>query len=94
MVESEWQSVNRNGPAPATHADLNTVLSKLESILIRASLRQSVRATSISDVSMDTAVRTQTGQPAVNDIEVCSCPAGYRGTSCEVSIEADDAIQF
>lgn len=80
--------MNREGPAPATHANLNTVLSKLESILIRASLRQSVSATTISDVAMDTAVRMQTGQPAVNDIEVCSCPAGYHGTSCEVSLES------
>lgn len=86
FIEIEWQSVDRNGPRPASRADLLTVLSDLQYILIRASLNETVHEVQISDVSLDTAVQQQTGQKLVDDVEVCVCPVGYRGTSCEVSI--------
>lgn len=85
FVESEWQSVDRTGTRPASRADLLTVLSDLQYILIRASLKETVYEVLISDVSLDTAVQQQTGQRAVDDVEVCRCPPGYSGTSCEVS---------
>lgn len=37
-------------------------------------------------MALDTAVPQQTGQELVENIEVCRCPVGYRGTSCEVCI--------
>lgn len=85
FVESEWQSVERTGTRPASRADLLTVLSNLQYILIRASLKETVYEVLISDVSLDTAVQQQTGQRTVDEVEVCRCPEGYRGTSCEVS---------
>lgn len=85
FVESEWQSVGRTGPRPASHADLLTVLSNLQYILVRASLKETVDEVQISDVSLDTAVPQETGQRSVDEVEVCRCPEGYRGTSCEVS---------
>lgn len=85
MIEEKWQSVDRTGTRPASRADLLTVLSNLQYILIRASLLETVYEVQISDVSLDTAVQQQTGQRMVLDVEVCMCPEGYRGTSCEVS---------
>lgn len=85
LVESEWQSTDRNnGLRPASRADLLTVLSDLQSILVRATLREEVSLAYISDILLDTAVQQQTAVPADN-VEKCHCPAGYRGTSCEVS---------
>lgn len=87
FVESEWQSVERSGTRPASRADLLTVLSNLQYILIRASLKETVYEVQISDVSLDTAVQQETGQKVVEEVEVCRCPEGYRGTSCEVGQE-------
>lgn len=83
LVESEFQTIHRGGPRPASRADLMTVLSNVESILIRASIRSYTSESGISDIVLDTAVRQPTASGSVNDIEVCRCPAGYRGTSCE-----------
>lgn len=92
LVEDEWQSVDRNGPRPASRSILITVLSKLDSILIRATLKQYVTRTSISDVSLDTAVPQQTAQQLADNVEVCLCPPGYSGTSCEVEFYLKEII--
>lgn len=83
--ETEWQSLDRGGPRIASRADLLTVLSNLEAILIRATLKEGVSVAHLSDVALDTAVQQQTGQETVGDVEICRCPEGYTGTSCEVS---------
>lgn len=57
----------------------------MDSILIRATLKEGVSEVALSDVSLDTAVQQQTGQEIVNDVELCRCPEGYTGTSCEVT---------
>lgn len=87
MKETEWQFIDRNGPRIATRADLLTVLSNLEAILIRATLKEGISEASLSDVALDTAVQQHTGQTTVSDVEICRCPEGYTGTSCEVSIQ-------
>lgn len=72
------------GTRIASRADLMTVLSNLEAILVRAthSLR-GMTASYISDVSLDTAVQTGTNNRRAIQIEACRCPPGYSGTSCE-----------
>lgn len=86
LVESEWQSTDRNsGLRPASRADLLTVLSGLQSVLVRATLHDEVSETYISDVSLETAVTSPSDQTAA-EVEKCHCPAGYRGSSCEVSV--------
>lgn len=85
IVESEWQTIDRTGPRVASKADLITALSNLESFLIRATVQQGVREAHLSDVVLDTAVPQTTGQEPVVNIEVCRCPEGYTGNSCEVS---------
>lgn len=86
LKETEWQSIDRNGPRIASRADILTVLSNLESILVRATLKEGVSEAHLSDVSLDNAVQQHTGQEIVGDVEICRCPEGYIGTSCEVAI--------
>lgn len=38
----------------------------------------------LADVSLDVAVPHATGRPPALEVEDCSCPAGYRGASCQV----------
>lgn len=85
LRETEWQSSERTGPKIASRAELLTVLSNLESILIRATTREGASVAHISDISLDTAVQQNTGQSIVRDVEICRCPEGYTGASCEVS---------
>lgn len=85
FAENEWRNSDRSGSRAVSRADLLTVLSNLQSVLVRATLRHSVSQTFINDVSMDTAVKQQTQQQTVEEIEGCVCPSGYRGTSCEVN---------
>lgn len=84
LIESEWQLSDRTGPRVATKADLITVLSNLESLLVRATLKEGTTDAHISDIILDTAVPQATGQAPVVNIEVCRCPEGYTGNSCEV----------
>lgn len=82
--ETEWQNIVHTGSRIASRADLLTVLSNVEAILIRATLREGVSVAHLSDVTLDTAVQQQTGSASVGDVEICRCPEGYTGTSCEV----------
>lgn len=82
--ETDWQNIDQGGPKVASRADFLTVLSNLESILVRASLKEGVSQVHLSDVQLDTAVSQNTGQEVVREIEMCRCPQGYIGTSCEV----------
>lgn len=84
LEESEWQSSARTGPRPASRSDLLTVLANVEHILVRASLREYTSESAISDISMETAVKHVNKKGSADGIEVCMCPQGYKGTSCEV----------
>lgn len=83
LIEGQWNNVNRNGVYPATRHDLLTVLSDIESILIRATLHEDTQGMSIGDIILGTAVTTSQGSARTTDIEVCQCPEGYSGNSCE-----------
>ncbi|XP_012342709.1 basement membrane-specific heparan sulfate proteoglycan core protein isoform X12 [Apis florea] len=81
--ESEWKRLTTEGPRVTSRIDLMTVLSNLEAILVRATHSEWMTATYISDISLDTAVEHQTGNKRAIQVEVCRCPTGYIGTSCE-----------
>ncbi|XP_059491072.1 basement membrane-specific heparan sulfate proteoglycan core protein isoform X8 [Neocloeon triangulifer] len=85
LMEDGWRLLGPGGPLPASRIDLMTVLADVELLLVRASLGTSTRSTYLSDVTMDIALDTQTfpGQPPAEFVEMCRCPPGYRGTSCE-----------
>ncbi|XP_021927336.1 basement membrane-specific heparan sulfate proteoglycan core protein isoform X6 [Zootermopsis nevadensis] len=85
LVENFWRRLDQvAGQKVASRADLLTVLSDVEAILVRASHSSQTRSTYISDVSLDTAVPQYTEQGLVTEVENCHCPPGYRGTSCEL----------
>lgn len=84
LRETEWQVAElSSGLRIASRADLLTVLSNIESILVRATLKEGVSEVHLSDLSLETAVQQNTGQQRVPDVEICRCPEGYTGTSCE-----------
>lgn len=84
LVETEWQSMQETGPRPVSRDEFLGILANLENILVRASLREYTREAFISDITLDTAIKQRTTKGMVNNIEVCRCPPGYTGTSCEV----------
>lgn len=83
FIESEWQTLQRQGPRPASRADMLTALSSVDSILVRASIRSYTGISRLSDIILENAVRQSTSLGRVREIEACRCPPGYTGTSCE-----------
>ncbi|XP_058452453.1 basement membrane-specific heparan sulfate proteoglycan core protein isoform X2 [Malaya genurostris] len=83
LLESYWTNLGPRGPYQASRSDLMTVLSNLDHILIRATVRDYTTRSSISDIVLGTAVNMQTDYGPADEIEICRCPPGYRGTSCE-----------
>ena len=84
MTEKHWSTSDRNGNHEPSRNDFMSVLSNVDSILIRATSNENVRYIAISDVELDTADTTETSLGVATDIESCYCPPGYSGTSCEV----------
>lgn len=82
-LQEYWQ---RPDGMPATREHLLMVLADLDDILIRASYHTVMRSSSISGVSMETAVTYFTGLERAVDVEQCYCPPGYRGLSCQVGL--------
>lgn len=79
--------MSSSGPVPASRMDMMTVLADIEMMLVRASLGANTRATYLSDVTMEYAIDSLVfpGQTTADKVEMCRCPSGYRGSSCEVS---------
>ncbi|XP_060809746.1 basement membrane-specific heparan sulfate proteoglycan core protein isoform X4 [Amyelois transitella] len=85
LREGEWLLLN--SATPASRNDMMNVLKSLRRVLVKATLTQDLLSTSIADVSMDTATTISGSEyPSVKGIEVCMCPPGYSGTSCETCI--------
>ncbi|XP_053096911.1 basement membrane-specific heparan sulfate proteoglycan core protein isoform X2 [Pangasianodon hypophthalmus] len=78
--EEYWQ---RPDGMPATREHLLMVLADLDDILIRASYHTVMRSSSISGISMETAVPHYTGLERALEVEQCRCPPGYQGLSCQ-----------
>ncbi|KAH3831938.1 hypothetical protein DPMN_105211 [Dreissena polymorpha] len=58
------------------------ILKNLEALHIRASYYSLVQEVRLMEVELDVATENGTGEIAVS-VEQCTCPRGYRGTSCE-----------
>ncbi|XP_064212839.1 basement membrane-specific heparan sulfate proteoglycan core protein [Tribolium castaneum] len=83
---SNWQRLDGNqGPRPATREDIMTVLANIDVILINAQPSSDTESAYISDVTLDTAIEQNTFNPQSRaiEVEICRCPTGYQGTSCE-----------
>lgn len=85
LDESEqWQRVYLGRLSPATRNDIMSALSNVEYLLIRATPKIPTLRSTLSDITMEAAVEfAQPGAERSVDIEVCQCPAGYTGKSCE-----------
>ncbi|XP_050682975.1 basement membrane-specific heparan sulfate proteoglycan core protein isoform X5 [Leptidea sinapis] len=82
LREDDWYILN--SVQPVSRSDFMRVLKKLRRVLVRATLTPNVTSTAIADVSMDTATESYDSlMPTAKGIEVCTCPEGYTGTSCE-----------
>nr|XP_017095019.2 basement membrane-specific heparan sulfate proteoglycan core protein isoform X15 [Drosophila bipectinata] len=83
--DERWQRREAGSVRPATRQDFMTVLTNLEHILIYATPMVPTDRTSIGNVILETASQTPAGPGAqfATDIEVCHCPSGYTGNSCE-----------
>ncbi|XP_055601853.1 basement membrane-specific heparan sulfate proteoglycan core protein-like isoform X2 [Uranotaenia lowii] len=88
LLEGYWTNLGSRGPYKASRSDLMTVLSKLDNILVRATVRDYTTRSSISDIVLGTAVNVRTDNGPADEVEVCRCPPGYRGTSCETCEES------
>ncbi|XP_060879809.1 basement membrane-specific heparan sulfate proteoglycan core protein isoform X8 [Metopolophium dirhodum] len=84
LVEKGWRRLISSGPQPASRAEFMKVLSSIEAILIRAIHASQINRTYLSDVSLDTAIESETGGVRSTSVEICRCPVGHRGTSCEI----------
>lgn len=60
-----------------------SVLSNLEAILVRATFSGQMISTSINGIRMQTAGDTNNSFQQATQVEICRCPPGYSGTSCE-----------
>uniref|UniRef100_A0AAG5CPX2 Basement membrane-specific heparan sulfate proteoglycan core protein n=1 Tax=Anopheles atroparvus TaxID=41427 RepID=A0AAG5CPX2_ANOAO len=83
LLEREWTVINQRTSYPASRNDLLTVLSNLDHVLIRANTKSPTQLSRLSDIALGTAVSTRTYAGIAEEVEMCRCPPGYRGTSCE-----------
>lgn len=83
--DEQWQRKDAGAVRLATRQDFMAVLTNLEHILIRATPIVPTERTSIGNVILESATQTPAvpGAPYASDIEICHCPAGYTGNSCE-----------
>ncbi|XP_029973802.1 basement membrane-specific heparan sulfate proteoglycan core protein isoform X2 [Salarias fasciatus] len=78
--ESAWR---RADGQPCTREHLLMALADVTVFMIRATYADSIAESSISDIKMDIAVFYSTGNERALEMEVCACPQGYRGSSCQ-----------
>lgn len=68
---------------PVSREELMMVLAGLEQLRIRALFSQTSSTVSLRRVVLEVASEAGRGPPASN-VELCMCPANYRGDSCQV----------
>ncbi|KAJ8258098.1 hypothetical protein GJAV_G00193140 [Gymnothorax javanicus] len=78
--EEHWR---RPDGMPATREHLMMVLADLDDILIRASYYTDMLSASISDIRMEVSVPNYSGLAQALEVELCRCPPGYQGLSCQ-----------
>ncbi|KAG9479046.1 hypothetical protein GDO78_012615 [Eleutherodactylus coqui] len=86
MKEDNWKYHKSGSENSVTRKDFMSVLSNVDYILIKASYGYGVQQSRISNISMDVAVEaaeTHSGREAAHLIEICECPPGYAGLSCQ-----------
>ncbi|XP_039591850.1 laminin subunit alpha-5 isoform X1 [Polypterus senegalus] len=80
LVEGNFRHAQTRNPV--SREELMMVLVSLEMLQIRALHSQSSLAVSLVEVVLEGATDTFGGK-AVSNVEICMCPANYRGDSCQ-----------
>lgn len=85
LIETEWKY--EIGLFPVTRQDLMIVLSNLEAIFLLATATNDISSIGLISITLDTADEfygeLNESWQRVNTVELCDCPFGYTGTSCE-----------
>ncbi|KAM6279709.1 laminin subunit alpha-2 [Porphyrio hochstetteri] len=69
---------------PVSRREFMTILANVKRILIRATYSNGMNAIyRLRSVSIEAADHTSTGRKVASAVELCDCPPGYDGTSCE-----------
>ncbi|XP_071026114.1 laminin subunit alpha-1-like isoform X2 [Oncorhynchus clarkii lewisi] len=86
LTEHKWKYFNSVSEKAVSHSDFMAVLSHIEYITIKASYGTGLQQSRISNITMDTALEAEQGledMELASLIEICECPAGYAGLSCQ-----------
>ncbi|XP_012583612.1 PREDICTED: laminin subunit alpha-5 [Condylura cristata] len=80
LVEGSFRHTETH--SPVSREELMLVLAGLEQLRVRALFSQTSSAVSLRRVALEVAGEEGEGPPASN-VELCMCPASYRGASCQ-----------
>ncbi|XP_068533568.1 laminin subunit alpha-2 isoform X1 [Anas acuta] len=70
--------------APVSRREFMTILANIKRILIRATYSYEMNAIyRLDGVSIEAADHSSAGRKMASAVELCDCPPGYDGTSCE-----------
>ncbi|XP_021041837.1 laminin subunit alpha-1 isoform X1 [Mus caroli] len=86
MKEEFWKYFNSVSEKHVTHSDFMSVLSNIDYILIKASYGQGLQQSRIANISMEVgrkAVELPAEGEAALLLELCVCPPGTAGHSCQ-----------
>ncbi|XP_043081584.1 laminin subunit alpha-1 [Puntigrus tetrazona] len=86
LTEHTWKYFNSVSDEAVSHADFLSVLSNVEYIIIKASYGSGLQQSRISNISMETALEAEEvpeGGEQARLVEICECPLGYAGLSCQ-----------
>ncbi|XP_069778449.1 laminin subunit alpha-1 isoform X2 [Narcine bancroftii] len=87
LTEHEWKYFNSFSGKLVSRTDFMSVLSNVESLLIKAFSANGLQQSRISNISMDIAMEEEDETRALRErasqIEICDCPSGYAGLSCQ-----------
>uniref|UniRef100_A0ABD2W9A4 Laminin IV type A domain-containing protein n=1 Tax=Trichogramma kaykai TaxID=54128 RepID=A0ABD2W9A4_9HYME len=82
LTESHWRSVSLNGFPSITRFDFMTVLANVESILVRATYCNDAKSSTLLNLTIEVSTNVISNKKS-KKIEICKCPLGYSGMSCE-----------
>ncbi|XP_035271308.1 laminin subunit alpha-1 [Anguilla anguilla] len=86
LIEHKWKYFNSVSDQAVSHSDFMSVLSSVEYVIVKASYGSGMQQSRISNVSLDTAVEAEEGPAGAEQarfVEICECPSGYAGLSCQ-----------